>query len=135
MTLAAVRAALETTLNAISPALTTVFENVEPSTTPTAPYQRVYLLPAPPANPEIGPGYLEQGIMQVSLYYPLGAGPSAATARAELIRDAFPFRSTHTASGITTLITATPEVAPARIEDDAYFLPVRIRFQAYIPGG
>jgi hypothetical protein len=136
MSLTAIRAALETTLNAISPALTTIWENTEASTpvNGTA-YQRVFLLPGPPLNLEIGPSYTEQGVLQVSLYYPLGTGPAAATARAEAIRAAFKFASTHTASGVKVLVTATPEIGPARTEDDLYFLPVRVRFEAQIYGG
>lgn len=140
MSLIAVRAALETTLAAISPALPTAWENTAPQTSgtearPVAPYQAVYMLPGQPYNVEIGPRYTEQGYMQVSLFYPLGAGPNAATTRAMAIRAAFPFASTHTASGVTVLVTNTPEIGPARTEDDLYFLPVRVRFEAQINGG
>lgn len=135
MSLTAIRAALETTLNAISPALTTIWENTEGTPVNGTAYQRVFLLPGPPLNLEIGPSYTEQGYLQVSLYYPLGTGPAAATARAEAIRAAFKFASTHTASGVKVLITATPEIGPARTEDDLYFLPVRVRFEAQIYGG
>lgn len=135
MSLTAIRAALETTLNAISPALTTIWENTDGTPVNGTAYQRVFLLPGPPRNLEIGPSYTEQGYLQVSLYYPLGTGPAAATARAEAIRAAFKFASTHTASGVTVLVTATPEIGPARTEDDLYFLPVRVRFEAQIYGG
>ena len=135
MSLTAIRAALETTLNAISPALTSIWENTEGAPVNGTPYQRVFLLPGPPLNLEIGPSYTEQGYLQVSLYYPLGTGPAAATARAEAIRAAFKFASTHTASGVKVLVTATPEIGPARTEDDLYFLPVRVRFEAQIYGG
>lgn len=135
MSLTAIRAALETTLNAISPALTAVWENTDGTPVNGTAYQRVFLLPGPPLNLEIGPSYTEQGYLQVSLYYPLGTGPAAATARAEAIRAAFKFASTHTASGVKVLITATPEIGPARTEDDLYFLPVRVRFEAQIYGG
>lgn len=135
MSLTAIRAALETTLNAISPALLTIWENTEGTPVNGTAYQRVFLLPGPPRNIEIGPSYTEQGYLQVSLYYPLGTGPAAATARAEAIRAAFKFASTHTASGVTVLVTATPEIGPARTEDDLYFLPVRVRFEAQIYGG
>ena len=135
MSLTAIRAALETTLNAMSPALVTIWENTEGTPVNGTAYQRVFLLPGPPRNLEIGPSYTEQGILQVSLYYPLGTGPAAATARAEAIRTAFKFASTHTASGVKVLITATPEIGPARTEDDLYFLPVRVRFEAQIYGG
>lgn len=135
MSLTAIRAALETTLNSISPALTTIWENTDGTPVNGTAYQRVFLLPGPPLNLEIGPSYTEQGVLQVSLYYPLGTGPAAATARAEAIRAAFKFASTHTASGVKVLVTATPEIGPARTEDDLYFLPVRVRFEAQIYGG
>lgn len=135
MSLTAIRAALETTLNAMSPALATIWENTEGTPVNGTAYQRVFLLPGPPLNLEIGPSYTEQGYLQVSLYYPLGTGPAAATARAEAIRAAFKFASTHTASGVKVLVTATPEIGPARTEDDLYFLPVRVRFEAQIYGG
>lgn len=132
MSIVALRAALETTLNGISPALATGWENAPFKPTPGTPYQLVTLLPAPPVNPEIGPGYSELGLMQVSLFYPLNAGPAAAASRAQLIRAAFRYASTHTASGVNVHVTQTPEVGPARIEDDQYFLPVRIRYTAHI---
>lgn len=135
MSLAAIRSALESTLDAITPAIQTVWENVPDTTANGEPYQAVFLLPAPPLNLEIGPSYTERGIFQVNLNYPLGTGPAAATARAEAIRAAFKFASTHTASSVTVLVTATPEIGPARTEDDLYFLPVRVRFEAQIYGG
>lgn len=132
MSIVAIRAALETTLNGIAPALATGWENAPFTPTPGTPYQLVMLMPAPPVNPEIGPGYSELGLMQVSLFYPLNAGPAAAATRAQLIRTAFAYASTHTASGVNVHVTQTPEVGPARIEDDQYFLPVRIRYTAHI---
>lgn len=134
MSLPAIRAALETALAAISPTLETAWENVPHVPTVGTPYQAVYLLTAQPDNREIGPGYTEQGYLQVNLFYPLDAGSSAASTRAELIRAAFPYARTFAASSATVLITATPEVGPARIDDDRYLLPVRIRFSAYIGG-
>ena len=134
MSLAAIRAALETALDGISPAIQTAWENVDFEPTVGTPYQSVHLLTATPDNREIGPGYTEQGFLHVNLFYPIGNGPADAQARAALIRAAFPFRSTFAAGSETVLINATPEVGPARIEDDRYLLPVRIRFEAHIGG-
>jgi len=134
MSLAAIRTALETQLAGVSPTIDYAWENAPYTPVPGTPYAAVFLLTATPDNREIGPGYTEQGYLQVNLFYPLDTGPAAATARAALIRAAFPFRSTLPSGGITTLISATPEVGPARIEDDRYLLPVRIRFSAYVGG-
>ena len=54
MTIVAVRAALETALAAMSPALPLAYENVPYTHVPGTPFARVYLLPARPENPEFG---------------------------------------------------------------------------------
>ena len=133
MSALAVRAALEVALAAINPSLATAYEN-----TPFAPavgtaYQRVTLLLAEPANDEIGGGiYREEGFLQVDLAYPLDAGPKAATERAELLRTTFHRGASFTALGVTVNIERTPEIAPGRVEEDRFVLPVRIRFYAHI---
>jgi hypothetical protein len=133
MSLLLIRAALETALAAVSPAVATAYENA-PFTVPApnVPYQQATLLPAEPDNPEIGPAYFERGLFQVNLFYPKDGGAAAAAARAALIRAAFPFGSSLVNGGVTVNITATPEIGPARAEDDRFFVPVRIRFHAYI---
>lgn len=131
MSLVAVRAALEVALAAMSPALATAWENIPYSPDVGVPYQRVYLLAAEPNNPEMGRYVTEQGFLQVSLAYPLNAGPGAAMERAELIRSIFYRGASFTASGVTTVIERTPEIAPGRIEDDRYVVPVKIRFFAH----
>lgn len=132
MSLAAIRTALETALATVSPALATQWENTPYTPVVGTPYQAVYLLTATPDNREIGPGYTEQGFLQVSLFYPLGTGAAAAVARAALIRAKFPFSATFASGGVTVIIKGTPEISPARIEDDRYLLPVRVRFEAHI---
>lgn len=133
MSLVAVRAALETALDAMGPALATAWENTPYTPAVGTPYQRVYLLAAEPDNPEMGGSVIERGFMQVSLCYPLGTGPAAAAARAELIRQTFKRGNAFTASGIVTQVERTPEIAPAMIDDDRFVVPVRVRFFAHHP--
>lgn len=134
MSVVAIRAALEVALAAMSPALATAWENVPYSPVVGTPYQRVFLLKAAPDNPEMGTFTRDQGILQISLAYPLDTGPNAAEARAELIRDTFYRGATFTASGVSVTVLNTPEVAPAIVEPDRYVVPVRIRFFAnYAP--
>jgi hypothetical protein len=134
MSLAAIRSALETQLATITPALVTAYENAPYTPVAGTPYQAPYVLLAQPDNSEIGPGFNDQGIFQVNLFYPKDAGPAAAQARAELIRTAFPFAASFVSGTTTVNITATPEVAPARAEDDRYLLPVKVRFRARTGG-
>lgn len=131
MTALLVRSALEVALAAMSPALSTAYENAPFTPVAGQPYQRATLLLAEPANVEFGPGYIEQGFLQVDLNYPLAAGPHDATARAEAIRSTFYRGASFTASGVTVNIERTPEIMPARVEEDRFIVPVRIRFYSH----
>lgn len=132
MTALAIRAALETRLAAISPALPTANENIEYVPVEGAPYQRVHVLMARPQALEMSQKlHREQGFMQVTLCYPKRGGSGDATARAELIRAAFPAASEHVSGGVTVTIDGLPEIAPAATEDDRFVLPVRVRFYAH----
>lgn len=131
MSLAKTRQALETALAAMSPGIALAWENRPYTPTPGTPYARVHMLAAEPDNPEIGGLITDRGFMQITLCYPLGTGPGAALAQAEVIRATFPRGASFTASGVTTQIERTPEIGPAMIEDDVYALPVRVRFYAH----
>ena len=130
MSAVAIRSALEAALAAMTPALSTSWENVPYSPVVGTAYQRVHVLFAEPSNPEIGRFTQERGFLQVQLVYPLGSGRAAAATRAELIRASFYRGRALTASGVTTTIEKTPEIAPARFEDDRYILTIRVRFFA-----
>lgn len=133
MSLSLVRAALETALNAILPALATAWQNVKYDPVPGTPYQAVYLLPAEPENPTMGDTFhRERGIFQVSLFYPLLAGPGAAETRAELIRTAFYRGASFTSGTVTVRIDRTPEVGQGRADEDRWHVPVKIRYFAEI---
>jgi hypothetical protein len=129
-----VRSALETALAAMSPALSTAFENAPFTPTVGTPYQRATLLLAQPANDEFSSTYREEGFLQVDLAYPLSDGPGAASARAEMIRTTFPRGASFTASGVVVNIERTPEIMPGRVEEDRFIIPVRVRFYAHITG-
>lgn len=135
MSRGACRIALESALDAITPALATVWENTPAAASVPAvgtAYQAAFLLAAEPDNPEIGPAYIERGIFQVNLFYPKDAGPKPAEDRAALIRAKFVRGAEFISGGVKVHIPTTPEIGPARIEDDRYFLPVKIRWQARI---
>lgn len=134
MSLPLVRIALESALVAMSPALSTAWDNADFTPAVGTPYQQIHLMPAAPDNPEIGGLAREQGIFSVRLMYPLGAGPAAAEARAGLIRSTFYRGASFTSGGVTAVIERTPEIAPGRAEEDRWVVPVRIRFYAYHSG-
>lgn len=134
MTQVAVRAALEVALNAMTPAIATAWENnaFAPPASST-PYQAAFVLWGTPDNPEMGASYFEQGIFQVSLFYPLQAGTSAAATRAGLLRALFRRGASFTNSGVVVTVRSTPEVSAGTVDGDRWFVPVKVRFSAFIP--
>lgn len=132
MSAPAIRTALESALNAMSPALQTAWQNMPFTPTNGTPYQRVTLLPATPDNPEMGGLTIEQGIFHVALVYPLDTGPGAAEARAQLIKQTFKRGTPFTSAGVTTTVTRTPSIKPAMNEPDRYVVPVHIPYHAQI---
>lgn len=132
MSVVKIRAALSTALNSMSPALATAWENGAFKATPGTAFQEVNMLFAAPVNDEMSSRHQEIGYMQVKLMYPLQAGTNAAETRAELIRTTFKRGYTFTYSGVTALITDTPEISPGSVEGDRYALPVKIKFTAQI---
>jgi len=134
VSLAAVRQALEQRLDALLPALETGWENQDFDPPSADPFQEVQLLPTEPDNPEFGPLVVEQGILQVTLCYPLGAGPAAAAARAELVQAQFARGTSLVQGGVVVTIERTPEIGVALIDDARYRLPVRVRWYANVGG-
>ncbi|MFM9829731.1 MAG: phage tail terminator-like protein [Sphingomonas sp.] len=127
------RKALEVALSGMSPSLATAWENAPYSPVVGTAYQAVSMILARPADIELsGRIHREQGFLQINLMYPLDTGPNAAETRAELVRSTFYASRTFTASGVTVHIDGTPEIAPARVEDNRYMVPVRVRFYAHI---
>jgi hypothetical protein len=133
MSIVSIRAALESKLNGISPALATAWENAPYTPITGTAYQRVWLLVAEPGNPTFGDDYYrEQGILQVTLYYPLQTGSGTAAARADLIRTTFKRGTSMTSGSNTVIVYRTPEISNGRVEGDRWALPVRIRWYAGI---
>ena len=129
MSAVAIRAALETALNGIAPALATAWENAPFTPTQGTAYQRVFLKGVTD-NPTLGGNhYRINGYMQVSLYYPLQTGSSAASTRAELIKTTFKRGYSFTSGGVTVIIDKTPDgMEGGRVDGDRFVLPVKIFF-------
>jgi len=133
MSIVAVRAALETKLNAMTPAISTAWENLPYTPVAGTPYQAAYVMPASPDNSVLGGGYhKKQGIFQIDLMYPIQAGTATAAARAELIETWFKQGTSMTSGSVTVKIMKTPYVAQGRVEDDRWRVPIKITWQAEI---
>lgn len=133
MSIDKVRSALETALNAMTPALSTAWENGPFTPINGTAYQRVNLLTAEPENPSIGNTlYREIGILQITLMYPKDTGSGGANARAELIRTTFKRGNSFTKDGVKVIVERTPEVSPGRVDGDRWSVPVRVRWYANV---
>lgn len=132
MSLVSIRAALESALSGISPAISTAYENAPFTPVVGTVYQRVFLIPAEPDNMEAHDSRMELGYMQVDLMYPENTGPAAATTRAELIRSTFYRGATFTSGAVTVRITNTPEITSGEPEEGRYPVRVKIKYQSFI---
>jgi hypothetical protein len=54
------------------------------------------------------------------------------TTRAELIRSTFYRGASFTSGGVTVNIEKTPEIAPGRVEEDRFVIPVKVRIFAHV---
>jgi hypothetical protein len=123
-----IRAALETRLAALTPALATAWENASYSPVDGVPFQRVEYITAEPENPEMGSFRRLSGFMQVTLMYPQGSGPAVAATRAELIRSWFPKGLSLTKSGVVVMIDRTPYIMAGFRDENRWALPVRVSY-------
>lgn len=132
MSVLKIRAALETALAAMNPALVTAWENTAYTPTAGTPYQRVSLLFAEPVNTEYGRSFQQGGLFVVALCWPQGAGVADLAIRIELLRATFYRGATFTSDGLTTQVVRTPLILAASLEGDRYVAPVQVPFLATI---
>lgn len=128
-----VREALELRLGAMSPALATAWENKEYRPVATTPYQRVNLLWASPDNRVLGcDRRFEQGILQVTLRYPVNKGTALIEDRAALILEQFKRGTDLSSGGQTVRVMKTP-VRQVLGSDGVHFgIAISINFQAEV---
>lgn len=133
MSIAKIRAAFETRLATLSPALATAYENGSYAPVAGTPYQRINLLPNTPEDAVLGSLiYFEIGIFQVMLCYPMGNGPGTAEARAQLVKDLFKRGTSMVQGGVTVTVMRAPSVAGGFIDGDRYCVPISIRYQSQV---
>ena len=132
MSIQSVRIALETALNAMTPALASTWQNMPYTPVTGTPYQKVFILTAEPGNTEYGAHYQERGIFQVTLMYPLMTGSAAAEARGELLRTTFARGNSFVSGSVTVTIERTPHIGQGMVDEDRWAVPVKMRFFANI---
>ena len=132
MTIATIRAALESRLNGISPALPTAWENVEYTPTTGTAWQRVNLLINDPVDYAVTSDVVEQrGFLQVTLFYPRGAGTATATARADAVATRFAPVQTLTSGATNVEILKTASIGGGTIVEEWFVIPVSIPWRSF----
>lgn len=132
MSIGTIRAALESRLNGITSPLPTAWENVQYTPTPGAAWQRVNLMVGEPVDYTLARDVVEQrGVLQVTLYYPIGAGTASAAARAQAVADRFASYQELTSGGTTVVIDRTPHIAGGRVVDEWWCVPVSIPWRSF----
>ena len=132
---ATIRKLLETQLNTAGP-FETAWENVSYRPAAGVPWQRVNLLPAQTENPTFGEPFRRPvGVLQITLFFPMGAGPGPAAARADVVRGIFR-RGTVLGSGdVRVRLERDPYNGPAIPLDGAWYaLPVSVPYVADVFG-
>lgn len=128
----AIRNALQTALNSITPPLATAWENASFTPANGVPYQKVNLLFAQPDNSEFGRNYVELGYLQITLMYPLLEGTTQSDTRVELLKETFNRGSAFIASGYTVVVDRTPEVSGGIKDGDRWSVTVKVRWHTNI---
>lgn len=129
-----IRAALETRLAALSNAPDIGWENTEFEPPEDEVSMLAYLLRADTVSRTLGVPEvtMEQGVFQVSVLAPRGAGSGAAEAVAEAVREHFPKGLSLDAGGVSVRIARRGSVTPARQDGAWHRIDVSIPYFCHV---
>ena len=129
----AIRTALQTRLEALLPALDTVYENEPYTPKPDVAYQRATVMPADPSTPEMSRRLvIEMGLFHIMLCYPKDEGVGAIGLRIAALKAQFQRGLALVSGGVTVTIQGAPGVGQGRNSDTHFETPVRITYHANI---
>lgn len=130
-----IRAALETHLSALTPAISTAWENTKFTPVNGTPYQMAFVKYATPDDRILGCARrYELGFMQVTLCYPIDKGAAAIETRANLLREHFKRGTVLSHSGQFLQIINTPSKAVLGSDGAVFKIAVSINFRAEVFG-
>lgn len=131
MSYVTIRRLLELRVNTMAPRPDVAFENAPYTPRQGTPYMQLTLLPGKTENPTMGDQFKrETGLLQLSLYYPVNAGPALAYTQAEVARSHFPRGLTLSDTGVRVLIDEHPYVGSAMQDEGWFMVPVSIPYIA-----
>jgi hypothetical protein len=129
-----IRAALESRLKTLTPAIPIVWQVKTPAKTfnPKDPYIKAFLMPA--SNRTLGLSEkttVHKGIFQVSLCYPTGFGMRDVEAMAAAVQQHFPAGLVLEAEGVKVRIRGKPDIAADLGVESPLVVPVSIRYESF----
>ena len=128
MSIEKIRAALEVAVNSMTPALPTNWQNDTFTPVKGVAWQRVTILTGRPENQVMDTSFKENGVLRISLFYPLRIGSALASQRIDLIRSVFPRDTKLVKNNVTVATVGTPEKASEQVETDWYSVVIDVRF-------
>ena len=132
MSIEKIRAALEIAVDGITPVLPTAWQNDSFDPIKGVAWQRVTILTGRPENQVTDASYKENGILRISLFYPLRIGSALASQRIDLIRSVFPRDTKLVKDNVTVTTVGTPEKTSEQVETDWHSVVIDIRFYSEI---
>ena len=132
MSIEKIRAALEVAVDGITPVLPTAWQNDSFDPIKGVAWQRVTILTGRPENQVMDTSFKENGVLRISLFYPLRIGSALASQRIDLIRSVFPRETRLTSDGVTVVTVGTPEKVSERVDDGWFSSIVDVRFYSEI---
>ena len=132
MTIATIRAALESRLNGISPAIATAWENADFTPTTGTPWQRVDLMVNDPVDYAVTSDVVERrGFLQVTLFYPRGVGTATVSARAEAVATRFAPVQTLTSGATNVEILSTATIHSGIVTEEWFAVPISVPWRSF----
>lgn len=128
-----IRKALEQRLAAMPAVPAIAYENVNFNSVEGTPFITVnFMFSAPDDVGFRDSPFIQNGYLQLTLFYPVNQGPGAAESKAEDFRKWFARSFSFAVDGATVVINRTPEISGGSVEEGRYVVRVYIRFRATV---
>lgn len=129
MSLNKVYTAFITKINTLTPLIDTAYENKDYIPTTGKEYQEVYILPSSNNVPYINEtSYKMEGLVQITLCYPINEGRSKAMDRANLYMGLFPVGTVLTIDSLKIRIKGVPQITNLGVDTGRYKIALRVGF-------
>lgn len=133
MSLNRIYTAFITKLNTLTPLIDTAYENKDYVPTTGKEYQEVYILPSSNNVPYINEtSYELEGLLQITLCYPINDGRSKCMDRANLYMGLFPVGTVLTIDSLKIRTKGVPQITNLGVVDGRYKIALRVGFSAML---